>query len=493
MKRSIIIITIVVILFLALGIALVLIFLPMTPPPAPNLSERKALIVGSANDFYSSEVEEEFSGGNDATFVNDQGNWTFSGIHCYDTYYGDNYNMTPGSIAIFTTDPEAMDGTFTLNYSKFYGLEEYAFYSLKASIFIQNPGPVFGPGVRIGLQWLNSIGGVVRTDWSDYENLTLNQWFPMNIGGACNNQSNNEIMELKLLMSFQGVVDLAPDMGVIFDDLIIDKWIAVNNTNPTDPNPPPSIVDSDGFPAQALHVYWILREHGYTDDNIFLMLYHKNDNIIDIEAGDGIPNDLIGAEVDVENDDVNASRFKQELNPSISNSFASDVDNNDQLIIFMTDHGSNRKLGDGNATFHFEADNSYISEFEFFNLVAGLTYERLMINVDCCFSGNFLSKDSNIGVSWYEVPNCIFISAASNVFSWYWINNLNGDGFAGSWFFHPFWEQLNLNQTIWNAFNFALNFIPAGRFLPVLVVQMPLMYDNMGVNTTLSFNSDPPL
>jgi hypothetical protein len=116
-----------------------------------------------------------------------------------------------------------------------------------------------------------------------------------------------------------------------------------------------------------------------------------------------------------------------------------------------------------------------------------------MINVDCCFSGNFLNKNKNIGVSWYDIPNCIFVSAASNILSWYWINNLNGDGFAGSWFFHPFWEQLNQNQTIANAFNFALGFIPAGRFQPVAIIQMPLLYDNIGINATLSFSSDPPL
>jgi hypothetical protein len=178
----------------------------------------------------------------------------------------------------------------------------------------------------------------------------------------------------------------------------------------------------------------------------------------------------------------------------------------------MTDHGSNAVLGDGNATFHFEADNSLITEFEFYDLVKEIECERIMINVDSCFSGNFLNSNKNIminvdscfsgnflnsnkniGSSWYDIPNCIFVSASSNVFSWYWISNNNGDGFAGSWFFHQFWEQLDQNQTINNAFFFAINFIPWNQFMPLIATQMPLIYDNMGINITLSFNSDPPL
>jgi hypothetical protein len=489
MKRSIIIITVVVILILALGIALVLIFLPTTPPPTPNLSERKALIVGSANDFYSSEVEEEFSGGNDAQFTTETDRWIYNftnGDGGQDMVLG--HDGMPGAVHLLANLTGYVNINCTYNWNAYQTLYEYAYYNFSAWVNI--PTMVGILGARIGLMWFSATD-VVRIDWSNGTETTAAQWEQLSVSGVCNNETGNEITQLKLILSVEGIMTEGHE--VFFDDLKIDKWISVNNTNPNDPNPPPNQIDSDGFPAQALHVYWILREHGYTDDNIFLMLYHKNDNIIDINASDGIPNDLIDAIVDVENDDVNASRFKQELNASISNSFASGVDSNDKLIIFMTDHGSNRMLGDGNATFHFEADNSFITEFEFYNLVKGLSYERLMINLDCCFSGNFLSKDGNIGVSWYDMPNCIFVSAASNVFSWYWINNLNGDGFAGSWFFHPFWEQLNQNQTIWNAFNSALNFKPAGRFFPVLAIQMPLMYDNMGVNTTLNFNSDPPL
>lgn len=475
-------------------IVIALIFSIITQPPIPlPPGSRKAIILCSANDFYPYEAEEDYGGGNDATFVNDVGNWTFSGTNSLGFRTIINSNVTPGSLFIQPVGPASVNGVFTLNYSQFYGLHEYAMYNLTANIWIQSIGPIQGNGVRIGLEWLDSANQVVRTDWSQYENSSLNQWFPLNITGVCNNETGNEITSLKLLLSVGGSFDAWVTEGVYYDDLILDKWISVNNTNPADPNPPPSSVDSDGFPAQALHVYWILKSHGYTDDNIFLMLYHTNDPVIDIKAGDGILNDLVGAVIDVEDNDVNASRFKQELNVSVSGSFASEINSRDQLIIFMTDHGSNAVLGDGNATFHFEADNSFITEFEFYDLVKNINSQRMMINVDSCFSGNFLNQDKNIGQSWYDLPNCLFVSASSNVFSWYWISNNNGDGFAGSWFFHQFWEQLDQNQTVASAFTLASNFIPWNQWAPLIATQSPLMHDNLGINTTWSFNSDPSL
>ena len=492
MKWKIIIPIIAILLVGVIIIALIFIALPTAPPPLQPGS-RKAIILGSANDFYPYEAEEDYGGGNDATFVNDIGNWTFSGTNCLGFQTILNSNVTPGSLFIQPIGPESVNGLFTLNYSQFYGLHEYAMYNLTANIYIQSFTPIQGNGVRIGLEWIDSVNQVVRTDWSQYDNSSLNQWFPLNITGVCNNETGNEITSLNLLLSVEGSFDAWIAEGVYYDDLMLDKWISVNNTNPTDPNPPPSSVDSDGFPAQALHVYWILKSHEYTDENIFFMLYHTNDPVIDIKAGDGILNDLVGAVIDVENNDVNASRFKQELNVSISGSFASEINSKDQLIIFMTDHGSNAVLGDGNATFHFEADNSFITEFEFYDLVKNINTQRMMINVDSCFSGNFLNQNKNVGQSWYDLPNCLFVSAASNVFSWYWINNNNGDGFAGSWFFHQFWEQLDQNQTVVNAFTFASNFIPWKQWAPLIVTQTPLMHDNLGINTTWSFNSDPSL
>ncbi|MFW9937965.1 MAG: C13 family peptidase [Candidatus Thorarchaeota archaeon] len=492
MRWKIVIPIIAVALVAVLVIALLLIFLP-----GLGAAERKAIIVCSANDFYDTETEDDFNDGPDSSFEGGFGNWDFDGT----------VNSVPlfdpanQSIFIQPLDDNLVIANFSYNWSKFQFLYEYALYNMSTKVFIDSDSPIQGNGVRIGLQWINSTGGTVRLDWSNSYNSTLNSWFEINMVGFCNNETNKEIIDLKLVLAVEGIFAGGASDRMYYDDVIMDRLISVNVTNPTQPPPTTVKKDSDGFPAQALQVYWVLKNHGYTDDNIFLMLYYKNDvdGIIDINASDAYPNDLIhGTEpaiIDVANDSVTAARFKEELNVSVSGSFASKVEPNDYFIIFMCDHGSNKILGDGNATFHFEADNSWITEFEFYNLVKKIECARMMINVDSCFSGNFLNENQNIGSSWYNIPNCIMISAASNVFSWYWVNSQNPDGFAGSWFFHWFWEQLNYGQTINTAFNFALNYFPSLPPPPrnVLMIQSPLIHDNMGIINTLSFNSVPPL
>ena len=490
MKWKILIPLIAIVLVGVIIIAFVFWIIPHVPLPLPP-SERKAIIIGSANDFYASEAEDDFNTGNQSTFGSESGKWVQNFTNGYggqDTVPGKDGN--PGALhLIANTNPDPTGYVileYTYNWTNFHSLNEYAFYNLSAWVNI--PMSVGLPGVRVGLRWSNPRG-IIRTDWSNGLLTTSGQWAMLQVSGVCNNATNNEITQMYLILAVEGT--MTHNDEVFFDDVKVEKWIAVNVTDPIDPNPPPNRIDSDGFPAQALHVYWILKSHGYTDDNIFFMLYHTNDLFIEIKAGEG--NALVGAVIDVENNDVNASRFKQELNVSVSGSFASEINSMDQLIIFMSDHGSNAVLGDGNATFHFEADNSFITEFEFYDLVKNIHCVRMMINVDSCFSGNFLNQNKNIGQSWYYLQNCLFVSASSNVFSWYWINNNNGDGFAGSWFFHQFWEQLDQNQTVANAFIFAVNFVPWNQLAPLIVTQSPLMHDNLGINTTWSFNSDPSL
>ena len=85
--------------------------------------------------------------------------------------------------------------------------------------------------------------------------------------GIADNSTSNEITQLQLVLAVEGIM-LPWDM-VLFDDLNVEYWFP-----PPIPSPLPSNVDTDGFPAQALHVYWVLRNNGYTNDNVFLMLYH---------------------------------------------------------------------------------------------------------------------------------------------------------------------------------------------------------------------------
>jgi hypothetical protein len=490
-----IVIPLVVILFCAiLTSALIILTLPKPIVIIPYEGTRKAIIVCSANDFYGSETEDDFNGSPDANFEFDTNNWTRDTINCWADFVPIFGNKTPGSIQVRPTGGLPVSANMTFSWDDPYTLREYAFYNMSVMVYINSTTPVIGEGAKIGLQWLDSGNSVIRTDWSSNINSALMKWTSLSIMGVCNNETGSEISKLKLVLSTEGQFAAGPDDSLYYDDVIIDTWISVNLTDPTDPDPPPARINSDGFPAQALQAYWILKNHGYSDDDIFLMLYHTNDSWIDIDFFDGPNNDLSGAVIDVKNEDVNASRFKQELNVSISGSFAYSIDPKDQLIIYMVDHGSNAKLGDGNATFHFEADNSWIDEFEFYELVKNIGCERMLICLDCCFSGNFLNENKNIGQSWYDLPNCLFISAASNIFSWYWINNKNPDGFAGSWFFHPFWQHLDQNNTIIDAYNFAAGFIPsAGQPRPVVVIQNPLLHDNLLINDTWSFDGDPQL
>ncbi|TFG05452.1 MAG: hypothetical protein EU536_01750 [Promethearchaeota archaeon] len=451
---------------------------------------RKAFIVCSANDFYGSEEEDSFNGGPDANFSEDTGHWLQTqGVQIVGQVdpSAPGHLTNPGAFHIESTGVLG-SAEFVYNWTAYYSLENYAFYNF--SIWLNTQVPIVGAGVKIGLQWLNSTDQEVRTDWSGAINDTGALWAPLRVAGVCNNDSGNEITQLQLKIAVNGAWGLGS--LVLLDDVFIDRWITVNLTDPFNPDPPARNKNCDGFPAQALQVYKVLKGHGYSDENIFFMLYWANDadGVIDIVCGDNITNDLDGTVViDVLDAGVNASRVKQELNVSVAGSFASSIQENDQLIIFMTDHGSTMQLPDRNATFHFEADGSFITEFEFYELVSQIDCWRMMINMDCCFSGNFLNQNASIGASWYDLPNCIFVSAAANVLSWYWVDCNNGDGFAGSWFFHVFWDQLDQNQTINNAFLTAQAFVPFGKGAPLAVIQVPLIQDNLGIMNTWSFTS----
>jgi len=468
----------------------------------PYFGQRKAIILCSANDFYGSE-DDDFNNGNDSGLGQDNslGNWTFDGGGATDGYHANGFGHVsgpPGSIFIENSagGPLPLAGVnFTLDWNAHYDLYDYVFYNMSAWIYLEYSNTTSG-GARIGLQWLNSSAEVVRTDWS--ENITESEvgiWKSVNVSGVCNNDTNNEITQLKLVLSAQGEFSPTP-YNIYFDEIKISRWVQVNLTDPSTPPPPPGKLDSDGFPAQALQVYKILKKHDYSDENILLMLYYKDDadGIVDIDQNDGIPDDLVGAVIDIANDSVTAARFKQELDVSVSGSFASNIHPEDQLIIYMTDHGSNKILGDGNATFHFESDGSTINETEFYNLVKEIDCARMLINIDCCFSGNFLNYNSSIGQAWYDIPNSVLVSSSANVLSWYWVYSNNNDGWAGSWFFHVFWDHLDQGQTVQGAFNLALGFMPSvNPPAPLVQIQNPLMHDNLGIANSWSFSSTPQL
>ena len=69
--------------------------------------------------------------------------------------------------------------------------------------------------------------------------------------------------------------------------LIVNTWNDFPNENAT---------DVDAMPAQALQAYFTLKERGFSEENINLMLCHHNQSFIDVE-GDG-SNDLEQVVVD---------------------------------------------------------------------------------------------------------------------------------------------------------------------------------------------------
>ena len=472
---------------ITLSVTLWVLYIPIfRREPIPG--ERKAIILCSANDFYRKDGFPDFDEGD---FNNETTNWEGE-------FNPNGYGIvgssipghnTPGVIQLIAKanfSNAYVEMEFVYNWTKYFELFKYAAYNLSAWVNITTntwtPAsivPATGDGAKVGLRWLNASNEEVRTDWSNGLLDTPTGWTMLNSTGIADNSTMSEITQLHLVLSVEGNMT-GTDM-VLFDDVKVEYWFP-----PPIPTPPPSNIDTDGFPAQALQVYWVLRDHEYKDNNIFLMLYHTGDAIIDINAGDGIANDLTGAIVDVENDDVTSSRFTEELNVTHPGSFASNITGRDQLIIYMVDHGSNTILGDGNATFHFEADDSYISEQEFFNLVKEINCRRMMINIDICFSGNFLFQDS---INWYNLPKSILITSTTDILSWYWRNNNNPDGFAGSWFFHQFWDRLNQNYTVEAAYNSSIAWIPSGQVSTISDIQTPLLEDYLGIKDIWSFNS----
>jgi hypothetical protein len=444
--------------------------------------DRKAFLVCSANDFYQGEDETSFNGGIQSEMRESGSMWMTGGSGTWDFVQTGRLSPSDESLVMMPIGDGSinMESIYLWNPAE---LISNAYYNMTGWVNITSIVPT--AQVKIGLRWLNSSADVVREDWSEIKIMDTGGWAQLQMQGI-NLNLTNEIEQLELVLSAGGNIGI--NGRVYFDDIKISHWISVNATDPFNPNPPPTGINSDGFPAAALLAYKVLKYQGYTDANIFLMLYYTDDTDgkIDIKKNDGIDNDLDGVVIDIANDSINATRFKEELDVSHSGSFASSIAYNDQLIIYIVDHGSNQILPDGNATFHFESDKSYVSEVEFYDLVSTIDCYRMMICVDCCFSGNFLSSE---GSTWDDIDNCIFVSSAANVLSWYWIDCTNQDGFAGSWFFYWFWNMLNSSFSVQTVYNGARMYIPFGMFGALVAIQNPLMQDNLGIAGVWAFNS----
>jgi len=245
--------------------------------------------------------------------------------------------------------------------------------------------------------------------------------------------------------------------------LIVNTWNDFPGENAT---------DVEAMPAQALQAYFVLKSKGCQDNQIDLMLYHCNEDSVDID-GNGT-NDLPRASIDAENDVVNKGNLEAAIKRlgNIAGQY-------DEVTIYIIAHG--QIVGGGSSAFSFENSNLVTSE-EFNRWLNGINCKRLMIFLDFCYSGNFAKS--------LERPGRLIVSASEDVqeawFYWDWARSLNDTntaifGNSGSAFFHPFWKKLDEGESIEQAFEYGKQecyrwgFID-GKSKNVTQAQNPQMY-----------------
>jgi parallel beta-helix repeat protein len=232
--------------------------------------------------------------------------------------------------------------------------------------------------------------------------------------------------------------------------------------------------DQDSMPADALRAYNVLKNKGYTDDRIVLMLYHNlgsrgSDDYISI---DGIGNDLYGPdhiqgtgddpEIDVNNLDVTKDRLRAEMH-----NLAQKVTSSDNVLIYLTNHGTKN----GYAGYCFEVGNEVVWEDEMNIWLQEIqsNCSKLYFIVDSCFSGNFIDSMAH--------PNRLCIAAADDCVGWSWTEATQYNQ-AGSFFGIPFWEYVDQDYSLQDAFEMACQYQPFAMWgdpLTLALIQKPQM------------------
>jgi hypothetical protein len=208
--------------------------------------------------------------------------------------------------------------------------------------------------------------------------------------------------------------------------------------------PDHALEDVDTFPSQAIQAYRALKNVGYADDEITLMIYHTGDEFVDGD-GDGV-NDLDGVTIDYENSEVNLRNLEAELTR-----IAFFSDESTEVVIYIVAHGA--YSGYENA-FSFE-DGSKMSSSEFFSLLAPIESENVFLFLDFCYSGGFVggqhpfkgaylwaASDNNLDLFYWNYKN--IPEAEKAVF-----------GESGSVFFHPFWKIIAEGGGLMDAFQYG--------------------------------------
>lgn len=268
-----------------------------------------------------------------------------------------------------------------------------------------------------------------------------------------------------------------------------------------------SVPDRDCFPAQGLQAYYTLKNLGYDDEHIILMLWHDDESTIPlyncepnddndgldeyVSIYDGTNNWLFGpdgqpgvAGVDDDNNgsiddlDSNFGEYPAEFGWPGSDDPIIDVDNknvtkaslqqqimnlsnlvtaDDHVLFYFVDHS--KKYGTPQKAHMYFEDTSagpaeqYLDADTLDSWLDQVNCKRMTILIDMCRTGNF--TNSSLGLT--EESNRLIIGAAGDInniaHAWF---DANSNHFAGSWFFHPFWERINAGESVQQAYQYAL-------------------------------------
>jgi len=255
--------------------------------------------------------------------------------------------------------------------------------------------------------------------------------------------------------------------------------------------------DEDGrFISNALQAYYALKNHGYDDEHIILILCHNTQNIVHLD--DLKVNILFGPDGKKGTRDdpiidydiplswpLNVFGMKASLALGMWE-LSQKVKENDEVLIYLRNHGS---LDAQHWTYFCFEDGSRVREDVFAKWLDMIKCHKLVFVGDFCHSGCFIDESHSSApdrINGMNKPKRILISACDcgtgNSFSF--MDEppkppLPGD-FCGSFFGYPFWKALNAGKSYKDAFENAKAFIPPTYAKSVDEMQHPQMGDRNG-------------
>ena len=138
MKKKVMIPVIILIILVAiLTPILIVVFFIGGKPPIQITGERKAMILCSANDFYTTEADDDFNSGAHSNFSSDTGRWSPNFTNGYGGVDSDpGKDGNPGVMKLIANTYPEPNGSVSLeltyNWTKYQILHEFAYYNLSA-------------------------------------------------------------------------------------------------------------------------------------------------------------------------------------------------------------------------------------------------------------------------------------------------------------------------------------------------------------------------